>query len=135
MTEDINKKIRRKQITALIFSVLIIAVVIIFISNFTTITGHNPAVSTTGKQPDIFEKLGTFLKENPRNLGWFALGVGVFILAASVFNWNWIFKGNSYNLQKIEGISNMFGRGIARIYFGIGGIVCIILGVIIILIS
>ena len=92
------------------------------------------------REPDFLEKLGDNLKqliaENPMfYFGWFTLVVGIFILAASIFNWNWIFKGHSYNLQKIEGISNMFGRGFARIYFGIGGIVCIILGIILILIS
>jgi len=75
MTEDINNKMRRKQTTLIVLFILIIAGVFIFITNYTAITGHNPAVSTTGKQPDIFEKLGTFLKENPRNLGWFVLGV------------------------------------------------------------
>jgi hypothetical protein len=92
------------------------------------------------REPDFLERLGDKLQqsiaENPGYLlGWFALGVGIFILAASIFNWNWIFKGHSYNLQKIEGIANMFGRGVARIYFGIGGIVCIVLGIILILIS
>ena len=66
----------------------------------------------------IGEKIQQLVAENPTlYLGWFALGVEIFTLAASIFNWNWIFKGNSYNLQKIEGISNMFGRNIARIYF------------------
>jgi len=134
MTEDINKKIRKKQITALVFSVLIMVVAFLFISNFTAIIGYNTAEHTPAK-PDIFERIGNNFKENPKNFGWFVFGVGVFILASSIFNWNWIFKGHSYNLQKIEGISNMFGRGFARIYFGIGGIVCIVLGLVLILIS
>ena len=92
------------------------------------------------REPDFLEKFGDNLKlliaENPMYyFGWFSLAVGIFILSASIFNWNWIFKGHSYNTTKIEGIANMFGRGIARVYFGIGGIVCIVLGIILILIS
>ena len=91
------------------------------------------------RKPDFLEKFGEKLRlliaENPMYyLGWFSLCVGIFVLVASVFNWDWIFKGHSYNLQKIEGISNMFGRGVARIYFGTGGIACIVLGIILILI-
>jgi hypothetical protein len=61
--------------------------------------------------------------------------VGVFLVLASVFNWDWIFKGHSYNLKKIEGISNMFGRGFARIWFGLGSMGCIIIGIILIIIG
>ena len=92
------------------------------------------------RELDFLEKFGDKLQllisENPMYyLGLFSLFVGIFIVAASVFNWDWIFKGHSYNLQKIEGISNMFGRGVARIYFGIGGITCIVLGIIFIYIK
>ena len=92
------------------------------------------------REPDFLEKFGdniqALIAENPMYyFGWFTLAVGIFILAASIFNWRWIFKGQSYNLQKIEGIANIFGQGIARLYFGIGGITCIILGVILILIT
>ena len=135
MPDDFNKNIRRKQTAMIVLFILLVAGVLIFITNHTAITGHNPAVSTADKQPDFFEKIGNNFRENPKNFGWFSLGAGVFILAASVFNWNWIFKGNSYNLQKIEGIANVFGRGVARIYWGIGGIICVVLGIIIFLIG
>ena len=139
MEEDINRKIRKKQTTIIVLFVLIVAGVFFFITNYNTISGDYSAVTTekeTRTDDKIGEKLRQLVAENPPlYLGWFTLGVGIFILTASVFNWDWIFKGHSYNLQKIEGISNMFGRGIARIYFGIGGIVCIILGIILLVIS
>ena len=92
------------------------------------------------REPDFLEKFGDKLQllisENPMYyLGLFSLFVGIFIVAASVFNWDWIFKGHSYNLQKIEGIANFFGRGFARIYFGICGIICCAVGIILIYIN
>jgi hypothetical protein len=86
------------------------------------------------KEPDIFERVGNLFKENPKYFGGFVVIFGCFMVLASVFNWNWIFRGHSYNLEKIEGISNMFGRGFARIWFGLGGIGCIIIGIIVIII-
>jgi hypothetical protein len=85
-------------------------------------------------EPDIFEKIGALLSKDPHNFGWFVLGVGVFILVASIFNWNWIFEGRSVNLQKIEGIANIFGRNAARVYFGLVGIACIVAGIIVLII-
>jgi hypothetical protein len=82
---------------------------------------------------DILQKLEKFFRENPKFIGIFVILVGVFILMASIFNWNWIFSGHSWNLKKIEGISNFFGRGFARIWFGIGGIGIIILGIILVI--
>jgi hypothetical protein len=82
---------------------------------------------------DIAHKVEQFFRENPKFLGIFVILVGIFILMASIFNWNWIFSGHSWNLKKIEGISNFFGRGIARLFFGIGGIGIIILGIILVI--
>ena len=133
MTEDINKKIRKKQITIIVVFVLIVAGVLFFITNYNTIFGDN---SMTGIGEKLGEKLQQLIAQNPPYyIGWLALVVGVFVLLASIFNWNWVFKGHSYNLEKIEGISNIFGRGVARIYFGIGGIICVILGIILVIIS
>jgi hypothetical protein len=82
------------------------------------------------KKPDIFEKIGQFITENPKFFGVFILLVGVLMLLGSIFNWDWVFKGHSYNTQKIEGVANMYGRGFARLKWGIGGVVAIILAII-----
>ena len=139
MKEDINRKIRRKQITIIVLFLLIVAGVLFFITNYNTILGDYSTI-TTEKETRIDDKIGEKIRqlvaENPPlYIGWFTLGVGIFVLMASVFNWDWIFRGHSYNSQKIEGISNIFGRGVARVYFGIGGIICIILGIILIIMS
>jgi hypothetical protein len=92
------------------------------------------------REPDFLEKLGDrlqeFISQRPMYFfGWFALAVGVFMLAASIFHWKWVFSGYSYNMKKIEGISNMFGRGFARVWFGIGGVACIVLGIFLVIIG
>jgi hypothetical protein len=79
---------------------------------------------------DVFEQIGKFMAKNPKCFGLFVLLVGVFFLLAAVFNWDWIFKGHSYNTSKLEGVANMWGRGFARLKCGISGIVCIISGTI-----
>ncbi|GHV86631.1 hypothetical protein AGMMS50230_22390 [Spirochaetia bacterium] len=56
--------------------------------------------------------------------------IGIFGLTASIINWDLVFKGRTYNTQKIVGTANMWGRGYARFKFGISGIVCIIFGII-----
>ncbi len=71
--------------------------------------------------------------KNPASLGWFAIGVGLLFLAAAVFNWQWFFGGSSHNTDKIEGVSNVRGRGAARIKAGSGGIGLIVVGVILLL--
>jgi hypothetical protein len=81
------------------------------------------------KEPDIFEGIGKLLKEQPKYFGVFAILAGAFMIAAAVCNWDWVFRGHSYNTQKIEGTANMWGRGFARLKFGGGGLVCIIAGI------
>jgi hypothetical protein len=80
-------------------------------------------------QSDIFEKIGAFFQKNPKYFSVFIALVGGFMILASIFNWDWIFAGHSFNLKKIEGIANMFGRGIARIFFGISGVLLIGVGI------
>jgi flagellar biosynthesis protein FlhB len=84
---------------------------------------------------DVFDRIGEFFTKTPKYFGVFIIVVGIFMLAASIFNWNWVFSGHSFNLKKIEGITNMFGRGFARILFGLGGLLCIVLGIIWILVA
>jgi uncharacterized membrane protein YidH (DUF202 family) len=86
-------------------------------------------MSRVTPKEDVFDRIGKILKENPKYFGIFLIVVGVFMLAASICNWNWVFHSHSFNLNKIQGISNMFGRGFARFLFGIGGLVITVLGI------
>jgi uncharacterized membrane protein YidH (DUF202 family) len=42
---------------------------------------------------EILQQLEKFFRENPKFLGIFVILVGIFILMASILNWNWIFAG------------------------------------------
>jgi hypothetical protein len=79
---------------------------------------------------DIFDSIRQFFTENPKYFGLFIVAVGVLFLLAAIKNWNWFFEGRSLNLNKIEGISNFFGRRFARIVAGTGGISCIVAGIV-----
>ena len=85
------------------------------------------------KEPDIFDRIGKFLSDNPKYFAVFVIVFGAFAIAAAVFNWDWVFRGRSFNLQKLEGISNMFGRGTARFAFGGSGVLCVIVGIILLI--
>jgi hypothetical protein len=87
------------------------------------------------KETDIFEKISHLLTENPTYFGVFVLLIGVSIILASLFNWDWIFTGHSHNTQKIEGSANVWGRGFARLKFGVIGFLCIVTGIMCIVLS
>jgi small neutral amino acid transporter SnatA (MarC family) len=78
---------------------------------------------------DILEKITAFIEVNPQYMGIFYVAVGVFMLLAAIKNWEWVFGGHSFNLKKIQGISKMFGRSVARIVAGIFGLFCIFFGI------
>jgi hypothetical protein len=82
------------------------------------------------KETDVFERLRQFFTNNPQYFGIVLVIFGVFMLLAAIKNWEWVFKGHSFNTKKLEGISNMWGRGVARIVAGVGGISCIIFGIV-----
>ena len=86
------------------------------------------------REPDIFDRIGTLFKEQPKYFAVFVILIGAFMAAAAVFNWDWIFRGHSFNTKKIEGTANMWGRGFARLKFGAGGIVCVIAGIVCLLV-
>ncbi|MDR2905120.1 MAG: immunity 17 family protein [Helicobacteraceae bacterium] len=68
------------------------------------------------------EQIKEFLAANPHYFGLLFVIIGVGGLLASIFDWSWIFgdvSGIAYNLKKIDGWVNMFGRKTARILFGI----------------
>ena len=86
------------------------------------------------KEPDIFERIGRLFKKEPKYFAVFVIAVGAFMAAAAVFNWDWGFRGHSYNTEKIEGTANMWGRNFARLKFGCGGLVCVIAGIVCLLV-
>ena len=87
------------------------------------------------EKKDIFEIIGVWFAAHPKGFGFFVLLFGVFALFGAVFNWDWIFRGPSFNLKKIEGIANFFGRGFARIYWAICAAGCIISGILVIILA
>ena len=78
----------------------------------------------------MLEAIKEFFAKNPHYFGIIFCAAGVLMLMASVKNWDWFFRGPSWNLEKIEGINNFWGRTVARIVAGIGGIVVIIAGIV-----
>lgn len=56
-------------------------------------------------------------------VGCVAVGVGLFVTSAAVFNWEWY-----YQLQKARWIESLCGRGGARVFFGLLGAGLIVLG-------
>lgn len=70
-----------------------------------------------------------FLQNNPIWTNLFFVAIGLFLLIASIRDWNWIFGeviGSSYNLNKVDGWVNLFGRKTARIMLGTFGVLIII---------
>jgi hypothetical protein len=109
-------------------------------------TGETPAVEpdasasgaaaeTPDKTGDPFAAAAAWFKAHPRGFGLFVMLFGVFMLAGAIFNWDWIFRGHSFNLQKIEGIANFFGRGFARVWWGLGAAGCIITGILVMILA
>ena len=73
-------------------------------------------------------KLKLFFSENPFIWGILIALLGLFFLLAAIYNWNIIFGDVSrvtYDLRKIDGIINMFGKKTARIFVGAFGILFI----------
>jgi hypothetical protein len=53
-------------------------------------------------------------------------------LLAAIFDWDWVFgnvSGVTYNLKKVDGWVNFFGRKIARIIFGVSSFFTILAGI------
>ncbi len=56
-------------------------------------------------------------------VGSVAIGVGIFILSTSVFNWDWY-----YELRKAKWIESVCGRQRARVLFALLGLFLVTLG-------
>jgi len=78
----------------------------------------------------MLEEITEFFAKNPQYFGIIFFCFGILMLVSAIKNWEWLFAGSSYNLNKIEGINNFFGRGIARIVAGIGGVMVIIASIV-----
>jgi flagellar biosynthesis protein FlhB len=79
------------------------------------------------------EQIKEFLTANPQYFGILFVIIGVGGLLGSIFDWNWIFGDVSpvtYNLKKIDGWVNMFGRKTARVIFGIISSFVILAGIV-----
>ena len=75
----------------------------------------------------------TFSAENIKPYsGLIIVIIGVFLLLAAIFNWDFVFKdkANSFNSQKIAGWVNLFGRNTTRVFVGLSALLVIILGLI-----
>jgi hypothetical protein len=78
----------------------------------------------------MLEKLKEYVTKKPQFFGIIFIVFGIILLLAGIKNWEWVFSGTSYHTKKLEGISTMWGRGIARVAAGIGGVAVIIAGVV-----
>jgi hypothetical protein len=79
------------------------------------------------------EKIQQFLADNPVWGGVFITVVGITLLMASVYDWNWLFgdiNPITYNTRKIDGLVNLFGRRTARIACGILAVLTIMGGLV-----
>lgn len=68
------------------------------------------------------EKVQEYIASNPVWGGVLIIAIGIFLLLASIFNWHFIFgdvNRSNYNLEKLDGIINLFGRKTARVFCGI----------------
>jgi hypothetical protein len=84
------------------------------------------------KTPVTIERKKSFFQENPHYFGIVFVLIGILILVSAIIDAHWLFGDVSdvtYNLDKIDGWVNMFGREIARVLAGIGSIVLILAGI------
>ena len=86
--------------------------------------------TNNSKKINMFERIKDFFSKHPQLFGIIFCLSGILMLVAAIKNWEWLLGGSSWNLQKIEGISNFFGRTIARIVAGVFGGIVIIAGIV-----
>lgn len=86
---------------------------------------------------DRLNKITSFIQlyiiDNKAWGGLFFILIGILFLIGAIKDWNWIFGNVSpttYNLRKLDGIINMFGRKTGRVFAGIGGVLIIICGIV-----
>ena len=78
--------------------------------------------------------LEELLTKNPQYFGLLVVIVGVVMLISAIKGAKWLFEDDvsavTYNMKKIDGLINMFGKKVARIIVGIGSVVAIIAGIV-----
>ena len=77
------------------------------------------------------ERIKQFFTDNPRFFGLFIVFVGVGGLVCAIIDVDWLYgdvNRTTYNLTKIDGWVNFFGRKTARILSGILSVVVILSG-------
>ncbi|WP_156032811.1 immunity 17 family protein [Prevotella sp. 10(H)] len=79
---------------------------------------------------DLGNKIQNYCSQNPIMFPLFLMAIGIFFLLACIFDWKIVFgdvNRNTYNLRKIDGIINMFGRKTARVVSGVVAVFIILL--------
>ena len=84
------------------------------------------------------ENIQQFLSDNPVVYGVFLFLLGLFLLLGAISDWNWIYGNISqvnYDLGKIDGMVNIFGRKTARVVCGVFSVLMMFGGVLLIWLS
>ena len=80
------------------------------------------------------EKLENLFTENPHYFGLLIVVFGVVMLISAIRGAKWLFEKDvnklTYNMKKVDGRINMFGKKAARIIVGIGSVGIIIAGLV-----
>lgn len=80
--------------------------------------------------PDIFDKVGTVLKNYPAVFGIFIILIGVVLFICALKDVQWIFGNTlSFNVRKVKGWVNLFGRGPARFIVGLMSLILVFIGI------
>ena len=78
-------------------------------------------------------KAGLFFKKNPHYFGIVFVLIGLLILISAIVDAHWLFGDVSdvtYDMGKVDGWVNFFGRDIARVIAGASAITVIIAGIV-----
>lgn len=81
----------------------------------------------------MLDNLKTFFKENPQYFGLLFIAFGIIMLISSIKGSKWLFEKDvstlTYNVNKIDGLINLFGKKTARIIVAVSSIVVILSGI------
>lgn len=80
---------------------------------------------------EYFTRIQNYVVDNPEWFGILIAAFGGLVFVGALKDWNWIFgdiNPNTYDLKKLDGVINWFGRKTGRIYAGISGIVLVVAG-------
>jgi hypothetical protein len=82
----------------------------------------------------VLEKVRVYFEENPAYFGFVLIGLGIIGLIASIKGSKWLFEtdvsGSAYNLDKLDGWINVFGKKTAHVVAGIASVLLIICGIV-----